>query len=274
MIEPSLVFLRKSCKEFVITINNNLVQSLMRILNCFFVDYKESESRKITPEDIDSLESMLGPLFIFSLIWSIGCTCNYESRLKFDIFIRETLIPKFEIKVNFPKDDDLIIYDYFFNLSKKNFEGWDNLIKKVEIDSSLSYNEIMIPTRDSTRNLYLMKMLIKNNYHVLTVGPTGTGKSQNAMTLLTSNLGDQYQYISLAFSAQTSANQTQDTIDSKLDKRRKGYYGPPFGKKCVIFVDDLNMPKKEIFNAQPPIEILRQFCDYKVYIKNEKLYLI
>ena len=76
-------------------------------------------------------------------------------------------------------------------------------------------------------------------------GPTGTGKSLNINQLLTKELGEEYQYITMVFSAQTGCNQTQDTIDGKLDKLRKGVFGPPIGKKCIIFVDDLNMPKKE-----------------------------
>ena len=53
-----------------------------------------------------------------------------------------------------------------------------------------------------------------------------------------------YVPICLTFSAQTSANQVQDLLDAKCEKRRKGIFGPSAGKKYILFVDDVNMPLK------------------------------
>jgi dynein heavy chain len=38
----------------------------------------------------------------------------------------------------------------------------------------------------------------------------------------------------MTFSARTSANQTQDILDARTEKRRKGVFGPPAGKRCAV----------------------------------------
>jgi len=73
---------------------------------------------------------------------------------------------------------------------------------------------------------YIKKLLVTNRKHILAPGPTGTGKTVNINELLTQDLPEEYQSISMTFSAQTSANQTQDALDEKFEKKRKGVFGP------------------------------------------------
>jgi dynein heavy chain len=146
---------------------------------------------------VDHLESILEPLFFFCLIWSIGVTGTDASRIKFDAFFKDKLNP--QSKIPFPTE--ATVYDYMFNETDKEFTLWSDQIKNFSIDPSLAYNEIMVQTSDSTRNLYLSKLLIVNNKNMLITGPTGTGKTQNALLLLSKQLGPDYQYVYMAFSA-------------------------------------------------------------------------
>jgi|LauGreDrversion4_2_1035121.scaffolds.fasta_scaffold05692_6 dynein heavy chain len=251
--------MRKNCVEPVSTVNNNIAQSLMRILDCYFADYYDTEIKKVSPEEIDEMELCIESYFIFAFIWSIGCTTNLEGRERFSGKVRE-LMGK-DVKYKMPAEG--LVYDYCFIKDKKEWVIWTNTVAAYSVDTKLSYGEIVVPTFDSIRMKYLKRILVMNKKHVLSPGPTGTGKTVNINQLLTSELNEDYQTIPLTFSAQTSANQTQDALDEKFDKRRKGVYGPPPGKRFVIFVDDLNMPKKEEYGAQPPIELLRQWMDHQ-----------
>ena len=121
--------------------------------------------------------------------------------------------------------------------------------------------DLLIQTDETARQSFFLNTFIYHNIPLLFVGPTGVGKSAVTNNFLVRLPKEGFIANSLNFSARTGANQTQDTIMSKLDRRRKGVFGPPVGKKCIVFVDDLNMPAKEKYGAQPPIELLRQWID-------------
>lgn len=103
------------------------------------------------------------------------------------------------------------------------------------------------------------------NRSVLFTGTTGVGKSVIAADAL-AGLQDRKDCVpyTVNFSAQTQALDAQIFIESKLERKRKTKLGAPVGKRVVFYIDDINMPAREAFGAQPPIELLRQFQDYKV----------
>ena len=130
------------------------------------------------------------------------------------------------------------------------------------IRPGIPYSDIVVPTVDTVRQSTIMQALVRHGVHVLAVGPTGTGKSVSIQHMLGKLAKERYQAVPLRFSARTTAAATQDIIDGAMSKRRAGVYGLSLGRTAVVFVDDLNMPEKEEYGAQPPIELLRQWMDH------------
>lgn len=102
-------------------------------------------------------------------------------------------------KYQFPGDG--LVYDYCFSKANKEWVIWTDTVSPYSVDNKLSYNEIVVPTFDSIRMKYLKRILIMNKKHVLSPGPTGTGKTVNINELLTQELPEEYQTIPLTFSA-------------------------------------------------------------------------
>ncbi|XP_058438166.1 dynein axonemal heavy chain 12 isoform X3 [Marmota monax] len=266
LITPSLRFRKKNCKELIHTSNSNVVVSLTRLIEVLLCNVVENDPTS------KHIRVWIMACFIFSLIWSIGGGCDTDSRLNFDSFIRSLIMGKNE---KYPVPDGVgkwecqfeekgLVYDYMYELKNRGrWLHWNELIKSTDLeDKRIKIQDIIVPTMDTIRYTFLMDLSITYAKPLLFVGPTGTGKSVYVKDKLMNHLEkDQYFPFYVNFSARTSANQVQNIIMTRLDKRRKGVFGPPMGKKCIIFIDDMNMPALEKYGAQPPIELLRQFFD-------------
>ncbi|KAK0056678.1 dynein heavy chain 1 axonemal-like isoform X1 [Biomphalaria pfeifferi] len=288
-MKPAITFLRKELKEIVPTVDGALVFSLLKLLECFFEPFIPKENnlgyRKVGEQPIPEsrlarVTELIEPWFIFSLVWSIGATCDNDSRKKFSNWLREKM-EEANIQLMFP--DSGLVYDYTLDdadicstdvsnldeeeedLKKKkvHWKNWMTTMGEFFIAPETKYSDIIVPTIDTVRSAKILEMLISNKKTVLCVGPTGTGKTLTIADKLSRSMPKEYVPEFIIFSAKTSANQTQDLVDGKLDKRRKGVFGPPLGKYFVFFIDDLNMPALEVYGAQPPIELIRQYMDFK-----------
>ncbi len=49
----------------------------------------------------------------------------------------------------------------------------------------------------------------------------------------------------------------QLTLEANIEKRAKGLYGPPAGKRLIMFIDDMNMPEPDSYGTQQPIALLK-----------------
>ncbi|XP_059098400.1 dynein axonemal heavy chain 7-like [Tigriopus californicus] len=272
------------------TAPHHLITSLINLIDCFLDKMiKGSELKGMSEHEQTPL---FEGLFFFSCIWSIGGVCDTEAKAKFDVLFRELLRGVFSESSQklfdigpetsaptkpyaFPLPSKGSVFDYKLTIgTKPDWSLWEE-----DVDTSLPLPrdifacQLVIPNPEYAKYQALMTLLVENCKPFLLVGSPGTGKSVYFRDLLHRKLdSDKFASVSLFFTSNTTAYHTQETIMSKLDKRRKGVYGPPLGKMFIVHVDDLNLPAKDDVGCQPPVEILRQLLDHQTWYDNKELF--
>ncbi|XP_060775597.1 dynein axonemal heavy chain 2 [Neoarius graeffei] len=262
-IEETLNFKKAHCKELVPITDLNGVMSLCRLYDCLAIPENGFPvPLQINPADHENYERMIELWFTFSLIWSVCASVDEDGRKKMDNFLRE-------MEGTFPNKDT--IYEYCVDAKNKSWSSFENQLPKGwRYKPNAPFYQIMVPTVDTVRYNFLVNSLICGQYPVLLTGPVGTGKTSVAQNVLQDLDPSKWTMLTINMSSQTTSNNVQEIIESRVEKRTKGVYVPIGGKKMVAFLDDLNMPAVDEFGSQPPLELLRLWIDYGFWYDRQK----
>lgn len=231
-------------------------ESLAVFVDAMIKSYPELEN------DIpEAYVKKLKQIFVWSFAWAFGGSLGEKKRIDFDATIRES----FESKSIYPTRKT--IFDYYLDTDGVTFSPWSQIAEKA------TPNENFVATEDTICFAKLTDLCVMNKRHVMVVGPSGSGKSTIIQNMLKEREEQIYTF-SLTLSAQTTAIQMQETIETKMESKRKTLLGPPEGKSAAFFVDDFIMPKPEEYGAQPPLEVLRQYLGYGGFFNRKDLYWV
>ena len=197
-------------------------------------------------------EEQMERLFIYSLCWSFGALLELEDRVVFDKNLRA-------LAQNAPPQKDDTCWEYFVT-EKGDWSHWSSEVVSWQYPSDYDpkFAELLIPTLDSIRYQSILQMLVPQGKPVLFTGGAGVSKTATMLQYLQSLDRETYALKVTPFSFVTTTEIFQRTLESCVEKRQGKTFGPPGGKKCAFFVDDISMPIINSWGDQITNEIVRQ----------------
>ncbi|XP_037633762.1 dynein heavy chain 10, axonemal [Sebastes umbrosus] len=205
--------------------------------------------------------------FLEALYCSLGATLLESGRIKFDEFIKrlscltaghdeKALAGPGEIPGYLPT-----LYDFHFDGTKEKWVPWSSLVTKYVHNPEMKFADILVPTVDTTRTNWILEQMVKIKRPVLLVGEAGTFKTATIHNFLKNLNADTRITLIINLSSRTTSMDLQRNLEANVEKRTKEIYGPTMGKRLLVFMDDMNMPKVDSYGTQQPIALLKLLLD-------------
>lgn len=124
--------------------------------------------------------------------------------------------------------EKMLMTDYRFD----GIETWWPWLKTEEptFSENLPISSILVPTKESNAMLYWLDLAIKISYPIIVFGDAAIGKTATIRHFLNELPKKTFIQNVINLAANTQPETVQEMIMSKLDRRRKGVFGPPVGK--------------------------------------------
>ncbi|CAL8343019.1 unnamed protein product [Lota lota] len=205
--------------------------------------------------------------FLEALCCSLGASLLDDGRRKFDDFIKKvsclspvldekTMAGPGEIPGYLPT-----LFDFHFDGVQQKWVPWSSLVSKYVHDPDMKFIDILVPTVDTTRAGWLLEQMVKIKRPVVLVGESGTSKTATTQNFLKNLSADATTTLIINLSSRTTSMDLQRNLEANVEKRTKETYGPPMGKRLLVFIDDLNMPRVDDYGTQQPIALLKLLLD-------------
>jgi len=196
-------------------------------------------------------------LFLYALTWSLGALLEDEDRNKFDEYLRgidsNGMMPECE------KGET--IYEMYVNTSTNDWSKWQAPSWEYPQTEHLDFSNILVPTMDSVRALYVVGLMHCQMKPVLLTGGPGTAKTSSIQMFSNEFDPSEMGLKTINFSSASTMMGFQFTVEGSLDKRGGKTFGPPNGRKLTVFIDDLSIPEINEWGDQPTVEIVRQIVE-------------
>uniref|UniRef100_UPI00398F6830 dynein axonemal heavy chain 10 isoform X2 n=1 Tax=Pristiophorus japonicus TaxID=55135 RepID=UPI00398F6830 len=228
----------------------NMVVQLARMLDC------------LLEKEVDNFE-VLECYFIEALYCSLGACLLEDGRIKFDDYIKRLAsMSTVEAPNIFAGPGELpgqlpTLYDFHFDDVKLQWVPWTKLVPKYIHDPQVKFIDILVPTVDTARVNWLLEQMVKIKHPVLLVGESGTSKTATTQNFLKNLNTEVNLLLTINFSSRTTSMNVQRNLEANVEKRTKVTYGPPMGKRLLVFIDDMNMPRVDEYGTQQPIALLK-----------------